>query len=81
MLKYVQKKFAGFVLEDIQHYGTIPTYLLKQLARISRKNEKESAHELEDILSDLRDRRGDFYLEKVKRRAEENAVIITIEKQ
>jgi hypothetical protein len=44
------------------------------------KNEDKAVNELINILEDLRELRGDDYLEPVKRRAAEEAILVTIEK-
>lgn len=75
------KLFADMVAEDIQTYGTIPLRTIRALAQCGRfKNEDKAVNELINILEDLRELRGDDYLEPVKRRAAEEAILVTIEK-
>lgn len=75
------KFFADMVSEDIQTYGTIPLRTIRALAQCGRFNDAEKASgELADILTGLRELRGDDYLEPVRRRAAAESILVTIEK-
>ena len=75
------KLFGSMVAEDIQTYGTIPVRTIRQIAHCERIKDQESAAErLADILEQLRELRGDNYLEPVRQRAASEAILVTIEK-
>ena len=75
------KIFGSMVAEDIQTYGTIPLRTIRQIAHCDRiKDQEKAAAELADILEQLRELRGDDYLEPIRRRAATEAILVTIEK-
>ena len=75
------KIFGSMVAEDIQTYGTIPLRTIRQIAHCDRiKDQEKAAAELADILEQLRELRGDDYLEPIRRRAAAEAILVTIEK-
>lgn len=76
------KVFGSMVAEDIQTYGTVPVRTIRQIARCERiTSQEKAAEELSDILSPLRELRGDDYLEPIRRRATAEAILVTIEKR
>ena len=75
------KLFGSMVAEDIQTYGTIPVRTIRQIAHCERiKDQEDAAERLADILEQLRELRGDDYLEPIRRRATSEAILVTIEK-
>jgi len=76
------KLFGSMVAEDIQTYGTVPVRTIRQIARCARRTSDEmAAAELAEILAQLRELRGDDYLEPIRRRAAAEAILVTIEKR
>ena len=74
-------RFAAMVAEDIQSYGTIPLRTIRQLAKCERmKDVKAATAELMTILEELRNLRGDDYLEPVRKQAASESILVTIEK-
>ncbi len=75
------RRFADEVKEDIQTYGTIPLRTIRGLAQCDRHSDDEKAAKaLVEILEEMRELRGDGYLEPIRRRAAANAILVTIEK-
>ena len=75
------KLFGAVVAEDIQTYGTIPLRTIRRIAKCERiKNQTKAAEELTDILEQLRELRGEDYLEPIRRRAAAESILVTIEK-
>lgn len=75
------KQFGSMVAEDIQTYGTIPLRTIRQIAHCDRiKDQMKATAELTDILEQLRELRGEDYLEPIRRRAAAEAILVTIEK-
>lgn len=69
--------FATDVIEDIGSYGTIPQ---ATLLRIVHAAGSTAASIVSDILEDIRRLRGANYIERERRRAAADSIVVTIEK-
>lgn len=74
--------FAADVAEDIQNFGTIPTYTVKRLAEAGNLKDTKAAKEtLQQILESLIAYRGEGYFTKLQKKYTGESVIVTVEKQ
>lgn len=81
-LTSVLSSFAGDVADDIQNYGTLPSYTVAQLAKVGNVAAEEEARQmLVEMLEGILRLRGADYLAKIRSRYEGETVIVTVEKQ
>ena len=74
--------FAGEVVDDIQNFGTLPTYTVGNLAKVGNMASGEDAKRmLIEILESVLRLRGADYLQRRKKQYEGESVIVTVEKQ
>ena len=74
--------FAGEVADDIQNFGTLPTYTVGNLAKVGNMASGEDAKRmLIEILESVLRLRGADYLQRIKKQYEGESVIVTVEKQ
>ena len=74
--------FAGEVADDIQNFGTLPTYTVGNLAKVGNMASGEDAKRmLIEILESVLRLRGADYLQRLKKQYEGESVIVTVEKQ
>lgn len=76
------RKFSQLVAEDLQSFGTIPDKMISQIAKCERlKDDIKAVDVLIKVLLDLRDTRGENYLDEIRKRANAETILITIEKK
>ena len=81
-LTSVLSAFAGDVAEDIQNYGTLPSYTVAQIAKVGNVAAEEDARQmLVEMLEGILRLRGADYLAKIRKRYEGETVIVTVEKR
>lgn len=73
-LQYELKQFADDVIEDIQHFGALPRLTVKRLA------EAEKEKDIQEILLRLARIRGYDYVQKLRDRAIQEEIVVTIQK-
>ena len=71
------KAFAKTVGDDIQNYGTIPAFTMRRLAETTTSGNMK---DLAKILRDLLASRGADYLAGLRRAADAETVVVTIDK-
>ena len=75
------RRFARDVSDDIRSFGTLPRYTISRIAHAGNtKTLEETAETVKAILSDIEAIRGANYLDAVRRAAESDAIVVTVEK-
>ena len=75
------RRFARDVSDDIRSFGTLPRYTISRISHAGNaKTLEETAEAVTAILSDIEAIRGPNYLDGVRRAAESDAIVVTVEK-
>lgn len=73
--------FSKEVVLDIHSYGTLSAGIIRDLAQCNNITDKNKAiNKLEKKLCDIRNIRGDHYLNIIKKSSSEEIIIVTVEK-
>ena len=75
------RRFARDVSDDIRGFGTLPRYTISRISHAGNtKTLEETVETVKAILSDIEAIRGANYLDAVRRAAESDAIVVTVEK-
>lgn len=75
------RRFARDVSDDIRSFGTLPRYTVSRLAHAGNaRTPEETAEAVKVILLDIESIRGTNYLDAVRRAAESDSIVVTVEK-
>ena len=77
----VLRRFARDVSDDIRSFGTLPRYTISRISHAGNETTLEDmAETVKGILSDIETIRGANYLDAVRRAAESDSIVVTVEK-
>ena len=75
------RRFARDVSDDIRSFGTLPRYTISRIAHAGNaQTPEETAEAVQAILLDIESIRGANYLDAVRRAAESDSIVVTVEK-
>jgi hypothetical protein len=75
------RRFARDVSDDIRSFGTLPRYTISRIAHAGNaQTPEETAEAVQAILLDIESIRGTNYLDAVRRAAESDSIVVTVEK-
>jgi hypothetical protein len=75
------RRFARDVSDDIRSFGTLPRYTISRISHAGNAQTPEEMSEaVQAILLDIESIRGTNYLDAVRRAAESDSIVVTVEK-
>jgi hypothetical protein len=75
------RRFARDVSDDIRSFGTLPRYTISRISHAGNaQTPEEMAEAVQAILLDIESIRGTNYLDAVRRAAESDSIVVTVEK-
>lgn len=78
-LDYSLRAFAEMVKEDLTTYGSLSVNKMKKISEIDVTKDPDAIKKLTKELEEIRDVKGEFYLDVIKEKALKDSIIVTIE--